>query len=212
MEILRGLVILSILSLEGEVKKYQIIYADPPWRYTSKSVSPNREVIRHYPTMDIEEIMDMNVKAISDKNCYLFLWVTSPNLDIGIDVLNKWGFAYKTVAFCWLKTNKDKSFFMGLGGYTRSNVELCLLGVKGKLKRLDKGVRQVIISQRKEHSKKPAEVRRRIMLLYGDLPRIELFARKPKLLFEDESYKGWDIWGNEVENDIDLLNLKSEIC
>ena len=120
----------------------------------------------------------------------MFLWVTSPNLDVGINVLNEWGFKYKTVAFCWLKTNKDKSYFMGLGGYTRANVELCLLGIKGKLKRLNKGIRQVIVSPREKHSKKPNEIRKRILLLYGDLPRIELFAR--------QKTKGWDVWGDEV--------------
>jgi len=174
-------------------KKYQIIYADPPWEYTSKSIPPNREVINHYPTMNLNAIKKLPLRQIINKNCYLFLWVTSPNLDIGIDVLKFWGFQYKTVAFAWIKTNKDKSFFMGLGGYTRSNIELCLLGVMGRLKRLNKGVRQLVVSKRMEHSKKPDEVRDRIVQLFGNLPRIELFAR--------QKVNGWDSWGNEeLEN------------
>lgn len=171
-------------------KKYQIIYADPPWEYTSKSVSPNREVTNHYSTMNIENIKDLPVQTIIDKNTYLFLWVTSPNLDRGIEVLKVWGFSYKTVAFCWAKTNRDDSYFMGLGGYTRSNIELCLLGVKGKLKRVDMGIRQLIVANREEHSKKPDIIKEKIVGLYGNLPRIELFAR--------QKTEGWDVWGNEV--------------
>ena len=171
-------------------KKYQIIYADPPWKYTSKSVSPNREVINHYNTMDIEKIKNLPVQDIAANNCYLFLWATSPNLDIGIEVLTYWGFKFKTVAFTWVKTNKDNSYFMGLGSYTRSNIELCLLGVKGKLTRLNFGVRQLVVSNRREHSRKPDEVRNRIVQLFGDLPRIELFAR--------QKVEGWDSLGDQI--------------
>lgn len=181
---------MSLENLPFPNKKYNIIYADPPWKYTSKSVAPNRWVTNHYPTLNLNEIINLNIKDLTDKNCYLFLWVTSPHLSVGIETLHKWGFSYKTVAFCWVKTNKDGSCFMGLGGYTRANIELCLLGVKGKLKRLNRGVRQVVISQREEHSKKPDIVRKRIELLFGDLPRIELFAR--------EKTPGWDVWGNEI--------------
>jgi len=97
------------------------------------------------------------------------------------------------------KNKKSDSLFWGCGHYTRSNSELCLLAIKGKpLKRLNRDIHSVIYSPIQEHSEKPSEVRNKIVRLFGDLPRIELFARPPKdRLFEDESYKGWDVWGNE---------------
>lgn len=107
------------------------------------------------------------------------------------------GFTYKTVAFVWLKLNKSgKGFFFGMGYWTRSNAEICLLAVKGKPKRVSRKVFQIIVSPLQEHSRKPDEARRRIVDLLGDLPRIELFAR--------EKTAGWDVWGNEVENSIRL--------
>jgi len=185
-------------------KKYQIIYADPPWQYTSKSVPPEWEVTNHYKTMPIEDIKKLPIKELADKNCYLFLWVTSPILDDGIDTLKAWGFEYKTIAFCWAKTYRDNSWVLGMGSYTRSNVEICLLGTIGRLERIDASVRQLIVSQLREHSQKPRDARERIVQLYGDLPRVELFARKPNLLFDLEKYDGWDVWGNEVQSDIQL--------
>ena len=102
-----------------------------------------------------------------------------------------WGFEYKTVAFTWAKTNKKSpGFFKGLGYWTRANPEMCLLATKGKPKRLSKSVRQLIISKLQQHSKKPDEIRNRIVELCGDIPRIELFAR--------QKTQGWDVWGNEV--------------
>lgn len=81
---------------------FNIIYLDPPWQFTSKSVSPNREVTNHYPTMNINDIKNLPIEKLAHKNCYLFLWINSPNLDIGIEVLKHWGFQYKTIAFCWV--------------------------------------------------------------------------------------------------------------
>lgn len=184
---------------------YSIIYADPPWQYTSKPVSPNREATNHYSTMALEEIKGLGVERIANKNSVLFLWATCPCLPEAFEVMEAWGFKYKTVGFTWAKLNKnqeveslDRRFFMGMGSYTRGNVELCLVGVRGKgLKRLDFGVRQLVLAPRREHSRKPDEVRDRIVKLYGDLPRIELFAR--------EKVVGWDAWGDEVEPDIQLI-------
>ena len=117
-----------------------------------------------------------------------------------LEVIKEWGFIYKTVAFTWVKQNKDGiGFSFGMGYWTRSNPEMCLIATKGTPKRINAGIRQLILSPKQEHSKKPSEVRNRIVDLMGNLPRIELFARPSKdLLFEDESYKGWDLWGNEV--------------
>lgn len=111
-------------------------------------------------------------------------------LEDGMKVMKEWGFKYKTFGFTWIKTYKSGKPFFGLGYYTRSNSEVCLIGIKGNIKRVDNTVSQVIISELEKHSKKPDEARNRIVKLMGDLPRIELFAR--------EQSDGWDCWGNEV--------------
>lgn len=172
-----------------EQKKYGIIYADPPWKYEMKKGQGVAE--NHYQTMSIEEICQLPVKELAEKNAALFLWVTFPQLSEAFQVMKAWGFAYKTVAFVWIKQNKSgNGFFLGLGYWTRSNAEICLLGVRGKPRRVSKKVRQIIVSPLEQHSKKPDEARERIVELMGDIPRIELFARKETA--------GWDVWGNEV--------------
>tara|TARA_B100001939_G_C16775774_1_gene544675 strand:- start:217 stop:753 length:537 start_codon:yes stop_codon:yes gene_type:complete len=172
-------------------KKYNIIYADPAWSYKAWNKKDQKTAERHYPTMDIEDIKNLDVQDISEDNCVLFLWVTFPNLQEGLDTMKAWGFTYKTVAFTWIKLNKrNKELFWGLGHYTRANAEICILGTKGKLERKSKSVHQVIQTPIEKHSKKPNEVRERIINLYGKLPTIELFAR--------ETYQDWDSWGNEI--------------
>lgn len=136
----------------------------------------------------------------------LFLWVTFPTLLESFEVIRAWGFQYKTVAFVWIKQNKKSDgLFWGMGYWTRANAEICLLATKGHPKRVSKRVHQVVISHIEEHSKKPNEVRNRIVELTGDVPRIELFAR--------QTYEGWDAWGNEVQSDIafDKKNGDDEI-
>ena len=182
-----------------EQKKYNIIYADPPWRYEMKKGQGVAE--NHYSTMGIEEICSLPVQEICDKDCALFLWVTFPQLPEAFKVIKAWGFCYKTVAFVWIKQNKSgKGYFFGLGYWTRSNAEICLLAVRGKPKRISKKVFQLIVSPLQEHSKKPEGARKRIVELMGDLPRIELFARRQSV--------GWDVWGNEVESSLDMENLQ----
>lgn len=172
--------------------KYNIIYADPPWKYNQQTTKASRTVNLHYNTMKTEEMYNFPIKNISESNCVCFMWVTYPKLKEGIELLEKWGFKYKTVAFTWVKKNKNNdNYFMGMGYYTRSNAEICLLGIKGKpLKRYSHSVKQIVDAKIMEHSKKPDEVRGRIVELFGDLPRIELFAR--------QHADGWDCWGNEV--------------
>jgi len=173
-------------------KKYNIIYADPPWSYSNfqgKGKS-HGDVSAHYKTMTVEQIKEIKIDQIADKNCILFLWVTYPNLIEGIEVLKSWGFKYKTVGFTWVKTNKNGSYYSGMGFYTNSNAEICLIGRKGKFERNSRKVKQLIVDNLREHSKKPDCVRERIVELCGDLPRIELFARNKT--------PGWDVWGNEV--------------
>lgn len=172
-----------------EQKKYEIIYADPPWKYDmhrGQGVAEN-----HYRTMSIDELCQLPVKELAEKNATLFLWVTFPQLPEAFQVMKAWGFTYKTVAFVWVKQNKSgNGFFFGLGYWTRSNAEICLLGIRGKPKRVSKKVRQIMVSPLEQHSKKPDETRERIVELMGDIPRIELFARQETV--------GWDVWGNEV--------------
>ena len=186
------------------MKKYGAILADPPWQYRVYSKKGlGRSAESHYPTMNIEDIKALPVADIADKDCALFLWVTFPCLQEGLDVIKAWGFTYKTVAFAWVKQNKKAdSLFWGMGYWTRSNVELCLLATKGKPKRVDAGVHQVVISHIEEHSRKPLEVHRRIECLMGTVPKIELFARRKTA--------GFDVWGNEVESDINLYNTEVE--
>lgn len=192
------------------MKKYQIIYADPPWDYGSKTKTIQGLASKHYPVMRVDDICRLKVKEITDKNCALFLWVTPPHLKSGIKVMESWGFKYGTIGFVWVKTNpKSGTPVFGIGHWTASNCELVLVGLKigSKLVRANKNISQVVISPRREHSQKPDEVRKRIVDLMGDLPRIELFARgeRSKDLFEYNRYDGWDCWGNEVESDIDLI-------
>lgn len=139
-----------------------------------------------------EDIEALPINEISDKDSVLFLWVTAPCLEQGLELVKKWGFKYKTIGFNWVKQNKKSdSLFWGMGYYTRANAEICILATKGKtLPRISRRVHQVVLSHVEEHSKKPNEVRKRIIELFGDLPRIELFARQ----YAD----GWDCWGDEV--------------
>ena len=174
------------------MKKYQVIYADPPWAYRvwSKKGS-GRSAESHYPTMSMEEIEKLPVGKLADENCGLFLGTTFPLLKEIWRVVKAWGFTYKTVAFVWIKQNKKAdSLFWGMGYWTRANAEICILATKGSPKRYSRRVHQVLITHIEEHSKKPEEARNRIEQLMGDVPRVELFARREA--------PGWDVWGNEV--------------
>ena len=180
------------------MKKYQIIYADPAWTFKVYSEKgKGRSAEKHYKISSLQEMKDLPVSNISDDDCILFMWATYPNLKEAFELINAWGFEYKTVAFTWVKKNKKSdSFFFGLGYWTRANPEICLLATKGKPKRVSKSVRNLVISKIGKHSEKPVEIRDYIEQLCSKLPRIELFAR--------EKTEGWDVWGNEVESDIDL--------
>jgi len=173
-------------------KKYNIIYADPPYHF--KNWNKDQEKVSRkvpYPTMSDEDIKNIPLKDIAEKDCILFIWVTFPKLLDGLETIKSWGFEYKTMGFNWIKKNKKAdSFFWGLGYWTRSNSELCLIATKGNPKRKSKSVHQIVYEPIREHSRKPDCVRDRIVELCGDLPRIELFARR--------KVEGWDVWGNEV--------------
>jgi len=182
-------------------KKYQIIYADPPWAYRQKQInfqSYNKgkkyenDVTDHYETMTNEDIKSMPITTIADEDCLLFLWATSPNLDIAIETGRAWGFEYKTVAFVWDKQRTNYGF------YTLSQVELCLVFKKGRIpKKSANNIKQFLSEKLGKHSSKPQEIRKRIEQMFPTQNKIELFAR--------QKTEGWDVWGNEVESDIDQV-------
>lgn len=201
-------------------KKYNIIYADPPWKYADKRQNPDTDrPVKYggisYPVMDTKDICALNISEITAPNCILFIWATFPNIKEAFKVIDAWGFKYKTLGFAWIKTNKRQNLnqfsflpsqqidtFFGIGSYTKSNCEVCLIGLKGKTSELiiNNSVESTIIAPIRRHSQKPDEVRDRIVALCGDVPRIELFARN--------TTPGWDVWGNEVKKDISLNSHK----
>jgi N6-adenosine-specific RNA methylase IME4 len=173
-------------------KKYSVIYADPPWSFkTYSDKGKDRSPEKHYGVMSLKDICNLPVNKIANDNSVLLMWVVDPLLDKAFEVINAWGFKYKTVGFTWAKTNrKSEGYFTGLGYWTRGNPEMCLLATKGKPKRISKSVPQLIIEQRREHSRKPDIMYNHIEnLLEG--PYIELFARNQRT--------GWDSWGNQVD-------------
>ena len=177
-------------------KKYQIIYADPPWKPLESGGGKPRGTanlkLRYKGVMTTAEICGMPLNEIAATDCILFLWCTFPRLEDGIQTIKSWGFKYYGLGFTWIKTNKrSDTLFLGMGYYTRQNPEVCLIGVKGKrFKPLVRNIHSVIMSPIDKHSAKPPKAREDIVKIIGDIPRIELFAR--------ERVEGWDAWGNEV--------------
>jgi N6-adenosine-specific RNA methylase IME4 len=206
------------------MKKFSLIYADPPWSWEAYSEKgEDRSAKNHYPTQGIEWIKALDVPSIAEDRSVLCMWVIDPMLPQALEVMDAWGFEYKTVAFYWIKENrKSPGFFMGNGYYTRANPEQCWLGTMkkgpgirgGGIPRVDKGVRRVveapdlteydkqIVSKIGAHSAKPEEASTRLERLFGDVSRVELFARR--------SRPGWDTWGNEVEKTIELIDPRSK--
>ena len=185
------------------MKKYQIIYADPPWSYQDTQKSGGTAFFGasvRYNTMKNKDILGLPISELADKDSVLFMWATSPLLPEALETIKAWGFKFKTIAFVWNKQTKNNINISNMGRWTMGNVEIVLLGVKGKPKRIIKNIKQLVTAERKRHSEKPQEVRDRIVSLMGYLPRIELFAR--------QKTEGWDVWGNEVESDIALSSLQ----
>ena len=183
-------------------KKYEIIYADPPWDYGGKlqfdKSSKSKEKINlkknifissasfKYPTLKVEELKKLKVIDISDENCLLFMWTTSPHLKISIELGEYWGFKYRTVGFVWDKMVHNP------GQYTLSNSEICLIFKKGKIPvpRGARNIQQLIRVKRGKHSQKPDEVRDKIKLMFPTQKKIELFSRS--------NSKDWDHWGYDL--------------
>ncbi len=171
------------------MKHYGAILADPPWNFKTYSAKGRgRSADRHYKITSFEAICEMRLRPAKD--CVLFLWVTDPSLLQGLQLIEEWGFKYKTVAFTWAKTGKDpQTFPMGCGYWTRANPEMCLLATRGHPKRKARGVQQLVLARRREHSRKPDEVYGKIEALV-DGPYLELFSRTDR--------EGWDCWGAEA--------------
>lgn len=183
------------------MSEYSIIYADPPWAYLWGKGKDGGHFApeKHYNTMETDEICALDVKSLRAKNCALFLWATMPELPSAIKVMAAWGFKYKTCGFMWVKVRKDGVPLMGQGSYSRSNGELCLLGMRGHIKAISHSVPQVVMCPRMGHSVKPPVVRDRIIQLFGDLPKIELFAR--------QRVEGWDAIGQGIDG----MDIKESI-
>lgn len=184
-------------------KKYQVIYADPPWDYGGKTQydksvikSQNVEFEKNiflssasfqYPTIKLKQLKELNIESISDNNCLLFMWTTGPQMANSIELGEAWGFEYKTVAFVWDKMVHNP------GRYALSQTEFVLAFKKGKFPqpRGARNVRQFIQVHRREHGVKPVEVIDGITKMFPTQEKIELFARN--------KYDGWDSWGLETD-------------
>jgi N6-adenosine-specific RNA methylase IME4 len=175
----------------SNARKYGAIYADPPWSFRNWSAKgTGRNAVSHYDCMDFVALTRLPVAELAAEDCVLFLWATDPLLPKALQLIEAWGFEYKTVGFHWVKQNKaSDGFFTGLGYWTRANPEQCLLATRGKPARKAKDVRRLVVDRRREHSRKPDEVRERIERLVNG-PYLEMFAREIK--------QGWDCWGNEA--------------
>ena len=184
---------------------FACILADPPWAFrtfSGENMTPHRCAEDHYSTMDLAALKALPVGEMAAADCALFMWVVGSHLAESIELAAAWGFAFKTDAFYWLKqklvdaqqidlfTGDIAEPRMGFGYWTRKQVEPCWLFTRGNPKRIGKGVRQVIVEPRREHSRKPDEQYPRIEALVEG-PRLELFARAAR--------PGWTAWGNQTD-------------
>lgn len=186
---------------------YALVLADPAWRTVLWSGAARTPTARqgedHYPTMSIEELKALPVDSIAAPNAVLAMWVIGSHLNQALDLGHAWGFRYVTDLFYWAKQRKlrpdQADLFtgdvpeppIGMGKYTRNQVEPCLLFKRGKgLKIRSHDVRQLIVAPKREHSRKPDEQYPALEAMFGDVPRVELFTRTTR--------QGWDSWGNEV--------------
>jgi N6-adenosine-specific RNA methylase IME4 len=184
--------------------KYSVILADPPWSYADvnmdwatdvKKYDNNRSVVDHYEVMDLDSVKGLPVLDIANENCALFLWCVWPLIYESKEVMESWGFTYRSIAWLWAKLNPSGlGFHTGLGYYTRANTEPCMLAIRGRMTPAVKDVLALIVSPVREHSRKPDEQYGKIQRLYPDASKIELFARRKR--------PEWSAWGNEIESDI----------
>jgi N6-adenosine-specific RNA methylase IME4/ParB-like chromosome segregation protein Spo0J len=185
-----GCTVHDLVALAASGKRFGLILADPPWPFeTWSSSGEGRSAVNHYPTGALEEIMRLPVAALAADDSALLIWGTWPRLPDVLDVIAAWGFQYKTCCFVWVKQTESGGLHTGMGYFSRSNSEFCLLATKGSPTRLGTNVHQVVMAPVGGHSAKLVEVRHRIeRLLPG--PYLELYARK--------AVPGWTVWGNEI--------------
>jgi len=175
-------------------KKFASILADPPWQFTNRTgkVAPEHKRLARYPTLSLTEIKEIPVDRATCDNAHLYLWVPNALLEEGLQVMREWGFTYKT-NLIWSKIRKDGGpDGRGVGFYFRNTTEVLLFGIKGRMRTLAPGRRQVNIiqSQKREHSRKPDE-QYEIIESCSPGPYLELFARGKR--------KNWTVWGNQIE-------------
>jgi N6-adenosine-specific RNA methylase IME4 len=184
----------DLLNAVGN-KKFATVLADPPWQFQNRTgkMAPEHKRLQRYPTMSLQEIKDLPVEAIVADTAHLYLWVPNALLAEGMQVMEHWGFTYKT-NLIWYKVRKDGGpDRRGVGFYFRNVTEIILFGVRGKNARtLQPGRTQenIISSRKREHSRKPDE-QYELIEACSSGPRIELFARGPR--------EGWFVWGNQAE-------------
>lgn len=194
---------------ELSIDPYQIVYADPPWKFhynpdrayaskirydeTGKQIYPTLNLNNQYNTMSSNDIASLPVKDIVDKDAACFMWTTDAHLPYAIEIMKAWGFTYKTIAFIWVKKSKQGKNEVLLAPWTLKSAEICLLGTRGSMSKHKavNNIRQVQEHVRREHSRKPDEIRDDIKKMFPECKRIELFART--------AMPGWDAWGNEVD-------------
>lgn len=181
--------------------KYPVILADPPWHFNNYSAdAPGiiheraRGANKHYPTMTTDQLCALTVPAAD--SAVLLLWACWPTLPDAMRLIEAWGFEYKSLAWVWVKFNRNSmGFFTGMGYWTRANSEPCLLATRGNPRKpVDRGVQALIASPIRQHSRKPDEQYDKIERLFPVGPYLEMFARRPRA--------GWDVWGNEVKSDV----------
>ena len=181
------------------MKKYEIIYADPPWKTKTFKEKKDGLISRNLPyiQMSDNEIKDLNIKPTLADDAILFMSCIDSRIPIVSEIMKDWGFTFKCVGFVWAKKAKTTNGFNGgFSSYTKRDCEFCFIGTRGKYMNLKRGINQILIEPKTLHSRKPNEIRKRIIEMCGYLPRLELFAREQK--------EGFDVFGDEVENSIDL--------
>lgn len=185
----------DLIALAASGFRAGVVYADPPWCFEVYSgKGKDRSAERHYDTQSLDEIAALPVASVCAEHCALLMWAVMPELPGALQVINGWGFTYKTAGFVWIKQNRSgEGLFTGMGYWTRANAEICLLATRGSPSRLAADVHQVITSPVSAHSRKPGEVRERIQRLLGG-PYLELYGR--------QAVPGWTVWGNEVPPEI----------
>jgi len=191
--------------LSGGLHRFGTILADPPWQFSNRTgkVAPEHKRLCRYPTMELQEIMDLPVADLAAPLSHLYLWVPNALILEGLQVMKQWGFTYKT-NIVWYKVRKDGGpDGRGVGFYFRNVTELVLFGTRGALRTLQPGRRQVniIVSQKRNHSTKPDDLYK-IIEACSPGPYLELFARRYR--------PGWSQWGNEINAEGETASLEDD--